>query len=205
MPANLKVQILDPSGGGGKNYVQEYLNIKEIEVGIGKADTGNHIGTIITLLYKNSYYFPQPMPFNTYNIDMENAVIEFQKDNSLKETGTINSETLKLLVEKAERKASDTITAEDDEEDISEEIESSSPHYNSFFSSDNIKDVRKNNQDIIISLGNNTITKTIHNVYMRGVSVEYDTSGNPISETYEFIAQDLTESDEPKDEAKYKG
>ena len=38
---------------------------------------------------------------------------------------------------------------------------------------------------------------------MRGVSTEYDTSGNPISETYEFIAQDLTESDEFRDKEKY--
>ena len=38
---------------------------------------------------------------------------------------------------------------------------------------------------------------------MRSVSTEFDTSGNPIAEVYEFIAQDLTESDEPNDAGKY--
>ena len=40
---------------------------------------------------------------------------------------------------------------------------------------------------------------------MRSVSVEVDTSGNPISETYEFIARDIKESDEISDVNKYNG
>ncbi len=38
---------------------------------------------------------------------------------------------------------------------------------------------------------------------MRGVGVEVDTSGNPISETYEFIARDITETDEANDADNY--
>ena len=38
---------------------------------------------------------------------------------------------------------------------------------------------------------------------MRSVSVEVDTSGNPISEVYEFIAQDIIETDEFRDRNKY--
>ena len=40
---------------------------------------------------------------------------------------------------------------------------------------------------------------------MRSVSVEVDTSGNPISEVYEFIARDIKESDEISDINKYTG
>ena len=40
---------------------------------------------------------------------------------------------------------------------------------------------------------------------MRSVSVEVDTSGNPISEVYEFIARDIKESDEINDVTRYNG
>lgn len=201
MPAiNVNVQMHD--GGGGTNYVQSYFGIKEIEIGTKSASTGNHMTEIVITLNKLGYKFPQPMPL-MYNEDVENAVIQFQKDNGLKETGTINVETLKKMLNISEEKAPDIIISENDEEIIDSEEETTNPHFNSFFSDKNIKDIRKNNQDIIIALGNNTIVKTIHNVYMRGVSTEYDTSGNPISEIYEFIAQDITESDEPNDQYKY--
>ena len=38
---------------------------------------------------------------------------------------------------------------------------------------------------------------------MRSVTIEVDTSGNPISEIYEFIARDVIESDELYDSIKY--
>jgi hypothetical protein len=66
-----------------------------------------------------------------------------------------------------------------------------------------MKTHRRNYKDIKIVFGNNTVVKTIKNVFMRSVSVEVDTSGNPISETYEFIAQDIVESDEIMDSSKY--
>jgi hypothetical protein len=40
---------------------------------------------------------------------------------------------------------------------------------------------------------------------MRSVSVQVDTSGNPISETYNFIARDIKESDASEDYNKYVG
>ena len=58
---------------------------------------------------------------------------------------------------------------------------------------------------IKIVFGNKSITKTIKDVFMRSVSVEVDTSGNPVSEVYEFIARDVKESDEINDITKYNG
>lgn len=40
---------------------------------------------------------------------------------------------------------------------------------------------------------------------MRSVSVQVDTSGNPISEVYNFIARDIKESDANEDINKYIG
>ena len=40
---------------------------------------------------------------------------------------------------------------------------------------------------------------------MRSMSVQVDTSGNPISEVYNFIARDIKESDASEDLGKYTG
>jgi hypothetical protein len=98
---------------------------------------------------------------------------------------------------------SDIIEGEDEAGDgIVAEL-SESPHYNSFFDNDNFKMHRRNHKDIKIVFGNKSITKTIKDVFMRSVSVEVDTSGNPVSEIYEFIARDVIESDEIADVNKY--
>ena len=101
-------------------------------------------------------------------------------------------------------KLSDIIEGNGTEEDNEETIENDSPHYNSFFKEDNLKLHRQNRKDIKIVFGSNSITKTIKDVFMRSVSVEVDTSGNPISEIYEFIARDVQESDEITDINKYR-
>ena len=137
---------------------------------------------------------------------VRNAVITFQQRNGIKVTGNIDSNTLYELLEVTNTEMPDIIYSENDTgESNTEQAElSGQPHFDSFFSKEYDRDVRKNNQDIVIVLGDNSVVKTIHNVYMRGVSTEYDTSGNPISEVYEFIGQDLTESTELKDKDKYK-
>lgn len=138
-----------------------------------------------------------------FDIGLEKAVMEFQSNQGLGETGIVDDNTLNAIIN-VSNNLSDIIYSENAEDIISDSTTTGHPHFDSFFSDSKLRQVRKNNQDIVISLGNNTISKTIHNVYMRGVSVEFDTSGTPISEVYEFIAEDLTESDEYTDESKYK-
>ena len=183
--------------------VRDYTDdISEIKYG----DTGPYMLAIRDLINKagidiyNKYSYED---INVYDEGVEQCVMEFQKKNGLKETGVIDDNTLNTLINVANN-LSDIIYSEGIENITPDTTITDNPHFDSFFSKDNTKDTRKNNQDIIIILGNNSITKTIHNVYMRGVSTEYDTSGNPISEIYEFIAQDLTESDEINDDNKYK-
>lgn len=141
---------------------------------------------------------------DTYDDTVASAVSDFQSAMNIANTGILTTATLQAMILYAS-KMSDIIESGEDvsEETINKLTES--PHYSSFFDDDNYKMHRRNKKDIKIVFGNNSITKTIKDVYMRSVSVEVDTSGNPISETYEFIARDVVESDEISDINKYTG
>lgn len=142
-------------------------------------------------------------PTNTYDYSVCNAVLEFQEMAGMSCTGILTTNTLQAMILYAQKILNDTITDNTEVDEDSETIEETSPHYNSFFDDDNLKMHRRNHKDIKIVFGNKSITKTIKDVFMRSVSVEVDTSGNPISEVYEFIARDIIESDEITDINKY--
>jgi hypothetical protein len=101
--------------------------------------------------------------------------------------------------------SSDGYNSEYDDDDNNEVDANLNAHYDPFFLNSSGKIYRKNHKDIIISLGNGANVKTIKDVFMRSVSVQVDTSGNPISEVYNFIARDIKESDAPEDAGKYIG
>ena len=139
---------------------------------------------------------------NVYDLTLERAVQSFQAQIGMSPSGVLDNTTWQSMILYS-NKYSDIIE-DDTEQNETEDVEvSESPHYNSFFDVANMKTHRRNYKDIKIVFGNNTIVKTIKNVFMRSVSIEVDTSGNPISETYEFIAQDIVESDEAMDSNKY--
>lgn len=140
---------------------------------------------------------------DTYDETVTQAVMEFQDMIDRPATGIMNTELFQALTLCAVKAMNDTVESDDEAEDGVILEKSDSPHYNSFFSEENYKTHRKNRKDIKIVFGNNTITKTIKDVFMRSVTVEVDTSGNPISEIYEFIARDVIESDEILDIDKY--
>lgn len=139
---------------------------------------------------------------NAYTDSIEAAVSEFQQKVNMKETGILTTTTLQAMIMYANKMDNVISDDEEDEDSLSEE-QSDSPHYNSFFDDDKLKIHRRNHKDIKIVFGNKSITKTIKDVFMRSVSVEVDTSGNPIAEVYEFIARDVIESDEISDTNKY--
>lgn len=139
-----------------------------------------------------------------YDETVAGAVAEFQKKIETNPTGILNNATWQGMIYYA-AKMSDTIEDDSASDDVVDSETSKSPHFNPFFDTDRFKLHRQNHKDIKIVLGNSSVTKTIKDVFMRSVSVEVDTSGNPISETYEFIARDIKESDEISDAAKYVG
>lgn len=132
----------------------------------------------------------------------------FQEIAKIDVTGILNDTTLKTLVLYVENNFNDEVTDDDSSEEKTqkdENIKNDSPHFNSFFGEDKYKMHRRNRQNIEIVFGRGSIKKTIVDVFIRSVSVEVDTSGNPISEVYEFIARDIKESDELSDYDKYDG
>lgn len=142
-------------------------------------------------------------PTNTYDETVAQAVSDFQTKVLMRPTGILNNATLQAMIYYKER-LSDVIEDIGNKEIIvPEPVESGSPHYDPFFSTERMKQHRQNKKDIKIVFGNSSIVKTIKDVHMRSVSVEVDTSGNPISEIYEFVARDIIESDEISDADKY--
>jgi len=137
-----------------------------------------------------------------YDDTIESAVSEFQQKANLNITGILTTDTWKSMIMYSDT-MSDLVSDDDTliENDISEL--SVSPHYGTFFDDEKYKTHRRSHKDIVIQFGNQSITKTIKDVFMRSVTVEVDTSGNPIFEIYEFIARDIKESDEISDATKY--
>lgn len=132
---------------------------------------------------------------NEYNSNVSTAVQKFQETFNLSKTGNLNDKTLKKLISQAD-KMSDSIDDNTNSSEENDEDQNDSPHHDSFFDDNKHKTHRRNHKDIKIVFGNNSISKTIKDVIMMSVSVEVDTSGNPISEVYEFIARDVVETDE---------
>ena len=137
-----------------------------------------------------------------FDLELEQAIQKFQSTMGMTPTGILDNKTWQTMILYS-NKYSDAVVDDDLEEAIASGEVSDSPHFNSFFGTSNMKTHRRNHKDIKIVLGNNTVIKTIKDVFMRSVSVEVDTSGNPVSETYEFIARDIVESDEIMDSNKY--
>lgn len=161
--------------------------------------TGNYVGRICFLLNRCEIEVPI---IEEYNDVVAEAVSQFQEMAGMPITGILNTATLQAMILYA-AKMEDAIDGDDETDNSIVQELSELPHYNSFFDDGNYKMHRRNHKDIKIVFGNKSITKTIKNVFMLSVSVEVDTSGNPISEVYEFIAQDVVESDEITDINKY--
>lgn len=184
--------------------ISELTNYEYNELYYNSADTlitGNFVYEICDLLNKCGINI---QPTNVYDDTVANAVSKFQKSTSMTATGILNTNTLQAMILYS-NEMSDVINDDENEEENTVDSLSDSPHYTSFFDNDNYKMHRRNHKDIKIVFGNKSITKTIKDVFMRSVTVEVDTSGNPISEVYEFVARDVKESDEISDINKYNG
>lgn len=140
---------------------------------------------------------------NVYGMEVAIAVARFQEMAGMDPTGILNDKTFSAMNAYADMKMTDIIIDEEDEEDGTTESESLYPHFDSYFKEKRFRIYRQNHKDIKIVFGNSTIAKTIKDVFMRSVTMEVDTSGNPVSEVYEFIARDVVESDEISDKGKY--
>ena len=135
----------------------------------------------------------------------QKMIIKYQKENGLPQTGILTDELLQHIYKNAKEKMNDEVTDDTitDDEEIAEDDGIIDPHYDPFFLNNSSKDARRNHKDIIIAFGDGTHYKRIKNVFMRSVSVQVDTSGNPITEVYNFLARDIVETDAEEDMSKY--
>lgn len=189
--------------------VAEWTDLRYTELKVG--DTGDCVAQVRLILSytMNMDRYVVERNDEYYDEGLKSAILSYQQTHGLRETGTVNDATLNVLLKDVKNHGNqiDYEEGNNDENndiiDLGDEIDFKNPHFGSFFHKNNLKTTRKNKNEIKISLGNGAHVKTIHDVYMRSVGVEFDTSGNPISEVYEFIARDLTENDEPNDTNKY--
>ena len=140
----------------------------------------------------------------SYDTDVSAAVQRFQIEE-LHILSPSRSCTKSVYLEIFKSYLKTTTIDSDTNDEQTEDSHIPNPHYDSFFDNTRDKMHRRNHKDIRIVFGNSTITKRIVDVFMRSVSVEVDTSGNPISEIYEFVARDIVESDESTDANNYDG
>ena len=99
-----------------------------------------------------------------YDTGLEEAVSEFQKVSmGISPTGKVDDGTLNALIACANN-MSDIIYSEATSEIDNDTSDDDSPHFDSFFTNKNKKVGRKNQVDIKIILGDNSVVKTIHNV-----------------------------------------
>lgn len=64
---------------------------------VQEGDEGNFVKEIIKLLIKKKY-LPKGTPTGLFSHDVTLAVMQFQKDNDLEETGMMDDDTLTLLI-----------------------------------------------------------------------------------------------------------
>lgn len=143
-------------------------------------------------------------PITYVGADFKDLVIRYQRANNIKETGVVDDALLHNIYMRATLYPN-SIESDNEYDNIFPDREIYDAHYDPFFLNNSSKIYRKNHKDIIIEFGDGTNKKIIKDVFMRSVSVQVDTSGNPISEVYNFIARDIKESDALEDENKYIG
>jgi len=154
---------------------------------------------------------------NAIGSTFKNIVLNYQKKFGLKETGIVDDNLLHDIYNRAKANSNPTITSSQKSVGINSNINNVQQagtynsediydaHYDPFFLNTSDKIGRRNHKDIVISFGDGANTKLIKDVFMRSMSVQVDTSGNPIAEVYSFIARDIKESDATEDATKYVG
>lgn len=123
-----------------------------------------------------------------------NGVLNQQKPGSTTNSSTSSSTSSTNQSSSSTTETNNYTNATDEESPESDAkydgSEKHTPHFNEY----NSEQLRKTGFDIKISFGaNSSMNKTIKKVYMRSSSIEVDASGNPIYQTFDFIAQDLLE------------
>ena len=128
-----------------------------------------------------------------FGVETERAVKAYQRKQGILVSGIVDKTTWDRLFK-------DTATIDDSSTplvgDTGDSYIVGSNNKESFFNPSRKQSLRKNGSNIVITLGDNHRVKMIENVVFRSKAVVINASGEPIAETYDFIAKDLIESEE---------
>lgn len=202
----------------GKMLINENSSIKDLTNGeyssIGYSPSGNNysgplVQEVVNLIDKAGGDVTNTR-VSSVGSTFRDIILNYQKKFGLPQTGILTDDLLHDIYLRANNNANNNIDDPSNSNNLNninsyDSLDVYDAHYDPFFLNNSSKIYRKNHKDIIISLGNGANTKTIKDVFMRSVSVQVDTSGNPISEVYNFIARDIKESDASEDYNKYIG
>lgn len=144
-----------------------------------------------------------------YTIHYHYAVRKFQRankmpasgicDNNIK--GTLNAQYDRYLKEQKDQADSTVSSGGHSNSNEVHPAEDNQYLEESFFSAKRDDTFRRNNYNIVIQIGDDDQhVKAITGVRLRSKTIQLDASGQPISESFEFIAKDLKENTEPTDQ-----
>ena len=194
-------------------FLDENTTIKDLTNGefsslrydaTGNNYTGKLVEDVVGLIERAGGNVPNSRISSTDSV-FRDTILSYQKKFGLAETGILDDDLLHDIYKRATETSNNEIFGDNEYDSYDSSDKIYDPHYDPFFLSNSEKIARRNHKDIVISIGNGANKKTIKDVFMRSVSVQVDTSGNPISEVYSFIARDIKESDAPEDINKYVG
>lgn len=174
-------------------------------------DKGDYINEIVKMFKQAGINISNYDGSGALNLAFDKIVKNYQKKHNLPVDGAVTFNLLKNVEDTINKSNPEKIeddtpaSTQDITEEDAEDDDLYDPHYEPFFLNTSGKVYKRNRKDIIISIGDGTVIKRIKDVYMRSVSTEFDTSGKPISEVYQFIARDVKESDAPEDDNIYIG
>lgn len=141
-----------------------------------------------------------------YTIDYHYAVRNFQRANRMPASGICDNNIKGMLQAqyslylKTNTDQVDTTVSSGGHSNVNavSVVEENQYLEESFFSGKREETLRRNGYNIVVQIGDNDQhVKAIAGVRLRSKTVQLDASGQPISETYEFIAKDLLENTEP--------
>lgn len=157
-----------------------------------------------TLGYLESKYISR-----YYTIQYHYAIRKFQRDNKMPASGVCDNNIKGIILAQYDRhlkehgdQADSTVSSGGhSNSNVAYPVEENQYLEESFFSTKREETLRRNNYNIVIQIGDyDQHVKAITGVRLRSKTVQLDASGQPISESFEFIAKDLKENTEPTDQ-----
>lgn len=133
-----------------------------------------------------------------YDYNYWTAVKSYQKSKGLSADGRLTESLIQQLEDDYAEVIAQTVSSSRSRSGSDEKKELFIE--DSFFGETKETTLRSGGYSIVLIVGDdNQYKRTLTDVRMRSKTIQVDASGNPVTESYEFIAKDLKENTEPTD------